>query len=101
MSGMAEYVDRLIDKTEDLMCQDVLSADGSSNLALLLAGKGNLTPPLIEDDADDADDVDVDVDVDVGEKSIVLENPLKAKAKATANEIPDGHATPFWGMVRD
>lgn len=40
MSGAAEYVERLLDDTEQLMCKGVLQADGSSDLALMLRLRG-------------------------------------------------------------
>ncbi|KAL0636405.1 hypothetical protein Q9L58_004655 [Maublancomyces gigas] len=40
MSGAAEYVERLLDDTEELMLKGMLAADGSSDLGLVLRLKG-------------------------------------------------------------
>lgn len=40
MSGVAEYVERLLDDTEELILKGVLAADGNSDLGLVLRLKG-------------------------------------------------------------
>lgn len=40
MSGAAEYVERLLDDTEELICKGVLQADGSSDFTLMMRLRG-------------------------------------------------------------